>query len=244
MLTFYENFIGNIYSNITVPFKGTDDEQRYQENLISQPEDWYYRNICLTYSFNALGHRSKNIEDIKLDNYILTVGCSITEGIGLEIEKTYPYLVSQKLNCDYYNLGIGAAGPDAIMYNLLLWLSRIEQKPKVIILQWPNKLRYATRKADGENIETHGMWRESESYKRFMILGDEIGYFNFRKELQYNLIEEMTKNIKLVHIRELNSGSSMKDEVLFSRLDLARDLMHLGIQSHSKMCSDILEKLS
>jgi DNA polymerase III alpha subunit len=52
------------------------------------------------------------IEDIDLNNYILFIGCSHTEGIGLELQTTYPYLVSEELKCDYYNLGLGGTGID------------------------------------------------------------------------------------------------------------------------------------
>ena len=42
------------------------------------------------------------------DNYILFIGCSHTMGVGLELEKTYPHILSEKLKMDYYNLAVPA----------------------------------------------------------------------------------------------------------------------------------------
>ena len=72
-------------------------------------------------------------EDIDLDNYILVIGCSQTEGIGLKIEDTYPYLLSKNLNCDYYNLGICGTGIDVLNYNLVTWFTKIKKPPKLLI---------------------------------------------------------------------------------------------------------------
>ena len=85
-MKFNKNFIGNNMPNKTVNFLGfTDSEERYLESIKTQPNDWYYKDRSFTYSYNEYGHRSKNISDIDLDNYILFTGCSHTEGVGLEL---------------------------------------------------------------------------------------------------------------------------------------------------------------
>ena len=73
MMQFNENFIG-YQPNVTVKFSGGDQELFYEQNLIDQPDDWYYRSTDITYEYNSLGHRCKNIEDIDLDNYLLFSG--------------------------------------------------------------------------------------------------------------------------------------------------------------------------
>ena len=60
---------------------------------------------------NFTGERA---QEIILNNYILFTGCSHTKGVGLALEDTYPYLLAQKLNCDYYNLALGGTGQDVM----------------------------------------------------------------------------------------------------------------------------------
>ena len=105
MTKLYEYLIGNEFSNTTLAYRGLDSEENLHINLASQPNDWYYRNKTITYQYNEYGHRCKSIHDIDLDNYILFAGCSHTEGVGLELETTFPYLVSNQLGNDYYNMG-------------------------------------------------------------------------------------------------------------------------------------------
>mgnify|MGYP003348628087 CR=1 FL=1 len=70
-MKFYDDFIGEDWSNITMDFVIGDDEEKYKKNLKSQPSDWYYNNKKLTYIFNKYGHRCKDISEINLNNYIL-----------------------------------------------------------------------------------------------------------------------------------------------------------------------------
>lgn len=84
--------------------------------------------------FNSLGHRCKELKDINLHNYILFAGDNIGVGLGTAIEKTYPYIVANKLKTDYYNLSIFNGGLDALRYNLITWFTLIPQRPKAVIV--------------------------------------------------------------------------------------------------------------
>lgn len=83
--------------------------------------------------YNSNGHRCKEISDINFRNYILFVGDNITLGNESPIEKTYPYLLSKKLNMDYYNLAIFNGGIDCLKFNLLSWLKK-HSPPKFIVM--------------------------------------------------------------------------------------------------------------
>ena len=124
----YNDFLGSDVSNVAYKFVGGDSNAQFNKNSAAQPSDWYYHNKTLTYSFNNQGHRSKNFENIDQDNYILVTGCSHTMGVGLELEKTYPYIVSKELGVDYYNLAVPATGIDVVEYNLLTWFFTINKK--------------------------------------------------------------------------------------------------------------------
>lgn len=84
--------------------------------------------------FNSRGHRSKEIEELNLHNYILFVGDNVALGLDKPIEETFPHIVSTKMNVDYYNLSIFNGGLDAIRYNLLTWNRIQPMKPRLIIV--------------------------------------------------------------------------------------------------------------
>lgn len=81
---------------------------------------------------NSHGHRSKEISDVNLRNYILFVGDNVGLKLDMPIEDTFPYLTANKLKIDYYNLSIFNGGIDAVKYNLFVWLAKYPP-PKAII---------------------------------------------------------------------------------------------------------------
>jgi hypothetical protein len=81
---------------------------------------------------NSHGHRSKEINDVNLRNYILFVGDNVGLKLDMPIEDTFPYMTANKLKIDYYNLSIFNGGIDAVKYNLFVWLSKYPP-PKAIV---------------------------------------------------------------------------------------------------------------
>lgn len=228
---FNEGFIGALPNN-NLKFSGGDQEFRYLENLSNQPIDWYYRNVDISYNYNLFGHRCKNIEDIDLDNYLLFTGCSHTEGVGLELEKTFPYLISNELGIDYYNLAIGGTGIDIMTYNLMIWLHTIKKLPKALIIVWPEAARFSLKNERDFFLVNPSV--TDENLLNFLVLGDLIGYFESSKYLCENLINTCYSNYsKLINI---NSRS-------IEWLDLARDQSHAGILSNEKLARVIIDQL-
>lgn len=224
-------FIGYI-PNQTTNFCGGDAEQTYLRNLPLQRRDWYYRSADISYVHNSLGHRCKNYKDIDLENYILFTGCSHTEGIGLELEKTFPYLVSKKMDLDYYNLAIGGSGIDIMTHNLITWLSVTRVFPKALVILWPEETRFCLKNDDRWDRFTSSTPADRK-IKEFMVLGHEIGYFNTKKALSEQLINTCYFNSKIINL-------SVAD---LSRIDLARDLAHAGILSNEKLANKIVNIL-
>jgi hypothetical protein len=238
MLSFNNNFLGYHPKHHNEAFSGSDNEELYHKNLKLQPDDWYYRTHSLSYVRNSNGHRCKEISDIDLNNYILFIGCSHTEGIGLELENTYSYLLSKKLGCDYYNLALGGTGIDVINYNIVTWFSKIKQPPKLLIVQWPSRIRATLYHSD--EWHTYGMWPtknyklENEIYN-FFISGEDIGFFETTKILTRKTIY----NIATCPIIEASTAYSTShdndEEYLFKRIDNSRDITngagHMGIKS-------------
>ena len=237
MSDFLHGFIGALQS-IEVEFIGGDEEENFLKNLKSKPIDWYYRNNPITYKYNSFGHRCKDIQDIDLDNYILFAGCSHVEGIGLELEKTYPYLVAKQLGCDYYNLSSAGTGIDVMTHNLALWRAKVKQDPKLLIIHQPEITRFVTlENSDGvvvRNIVSGG----NADVLKFIDQGNKIDFFNSRFNINATLIENLYSNSKIVRVDWQDPRHS--ESIQFSMFDKARDFSHAGIESNKKLADNIL----
>lgn len=221
--------------NRSVRFSGHDSIELLNNNLKTKPIDWYYRNKDIVYSYNNLGHRSASIDNINLDNYILFVGCSHTEGVGLALEDRYSHIVAKESNHDYYNLSVGGTGIDTMMHNLNIWLTTVQQKPKYIIWQWPEPGRYLSY--DKNVIGAHGMWQKDPNVINFILAGDMSNYFNARLKLAQILLEKLD-NVITIDIFEF---VDRKSNIFFEKLDLARDDLHYGVLSNRKIANLVLD---
>ena len=245
MFKIYDNgLIGYTNSNKTLQYMGSDTEEAYFKKLRTQPKDWYYRDCNITYVYNSTGHRCHEIDQTDFDNYVLFVGDSHVEGIGLEYEKTFPYLFSQKLGISYYNLGLGGTGSDVTLNNILTWLSRYK-KPKYVFAYWSDPTRFVLQSKfigfDKKNC-LHAVLAGSERFrfKTFLVEGDANGYFNSKTYLSKNLIQNVCDNfsIPIFNFTLLDPGIKDLGTIICEIVDKARD-DHAGIETN-KIIADLL----
>ena len=134
--TLNDGYIGyNINYRYTEFFDGRDNKSNYEANLKKLGPNWYYANAEISYIRNSLGHREKEPVDLDYDNYALCVGCSITEGIALEVDTRYSNILRERLKIDTYNMGLSGTGNDVIAHNLIVWLSKAVKTPKFVVIQ-------------------------------------------------------------------------------------------------------------
>jgi len=253
MLSINNGFLGHHSNYHNVNFHGSDSEEVFKHNLKIQPADWYYRTHEITYVRNSNGHRCKEIKDINLDNYILFAGCSHTEGVGLELEKTYSHLLSQKMNCDYYNLAVGGTGIDVLHHNIVTWFAKVKQPPKLLIVQWQVQGRVTVKNFsnDPKLWYTYGVWtaRENKDVGNFLSYGNAINFFKSRQVLAKTIIHTVA-NCPIIELNINFLGDnkqSIEGELTLEQIDFARDIPvsatkgHLGIKSELKN-ADMLYK--
>ena len=133
----------NCQSGKKLKFTSTDTEENFIINKEILGEDWEYFNKEIDYDYNSWGYRTKEFSDLD-DDYVLTFGCSFTEGIGLHYNDTWSTKLGKKLNLDVFNLGMGASGVDYQYYNTILFHNFILEKkklPKLVVYQWPMPFR-------------------------------------------------------------------------------------------------------
>lgn len=216
---------------------GGDDKDTFIQNRAEQPADWYYLDKKIEYYFNFNGHRCKELEYIDLSNYILFSGCSHTVGVGLELKKSYPYLVSNTLGCDYYNLAMAGTGIDVTLFNIITWISVTKQIPKAIVIQIPDSTRSLVS-FDGISFGMSGSWSGDHASQMFIATGDEIGFFATRITLFKKLLQGIAKCPVYMYDSHPGQLSSTGYH------DRARDMSHPGIKCHAEYADMICADLS
>lgn len=141
----------------------------------------------LTDQYNSNGHRCKEISEINFQNYILFVGDNGSLGLDKPIEKTFPYIISNKLKCDYYNLSVFNGGLDAMKYNLISWFVKYK-KPKAVIVtcEFLNSLLVA----DKNFLIIKGADYENEVIQDLANYGNTCGFFSGRNILVTELLKQ------------------------------------------------------
>lgn len=186
-------------ANKTLSFYQTDSEELYERNKNRFGKEWIWYDRSFTYVFNSQSFRmNKEIDDINFDNYCVFFGCSFTMGHGLPVEETFAYKVASNLNTDYINAGVGGASPKYVADNLIKFLSNVDKKPKLVIINWPNLFR--TYYQDSESIvfkipEINQKDKWYDDYKDFLI--DEKVVDNFIK--LRNMCKEICRSKKLLY---------------------------------------------
>ena len=189
--------------------------------------------------YNSFGHRCKEIADLDFDNYVLFAGCSHTVGVGVTVKQSYPYRVAKKLKCDYYNLGLGGGGIDAVEHNLLAWFTLYDKPPKYIFCEWPDYARFMSQLPDYENMMPAGHWM----YPEFLVTADYP--LQVKEELVYRLIKELSP-CPTIDIRYTGMGVASNNSYTLWHVkeDVGTDGEHAGPKSHKATAEKITEYLN
>ena len=233
MFEVYDNaFIGEDTPNTEIYWRGgKDDEISFIENLKINPDLEYYTKEKLTYNFNRYGHRCKNIDEINLNNYILFFGCSHTEGSGNYLEDTFPYIVSETLGVDYYNLGLRSSGIDVQLHNLFVWVTN-KTLPKCIIWQWPPEPRLPVID-ENKKIKQLGSWCTDEQEISLLYNSQKLKYCSAKRYMASSMLKNL--NIPVI---EIDVTVNLR-AFFYKKIDSARDLLHYGPKSNLAI-SDVI----
>jgi hypothetical protein len=237
------DLLGSWAAGETLDYYGNDNIKLYSHNLKNMPSDWYYKDKNITYKLNSLGHRCNEIDDINFDDYILYTGDSFSLGVGLELETTFPFLISNQLSKPYYNLGLGGTGLDVMFYNLNTWLLKYP-KPKMVVIYYTHYNRVLIKELEHDFFNSFNANSNVEEHKKLIFYGDVSGYFITRFLLYKQTIDLFTKkfDIPFYHICFTNDYEVIPNNGIkvFDFLDTARDLLHAGIESHKSIANYIV----
>jgi hypothetical protein len=219
----------------------------FSTDRISKP------NWPIEYKFNSLGYRTKEIEDLDKE-FVLSYGCSYTEGVGLNVNQIWIDQVAKTLGMDYYNAAKQATGIDFVYLNNLMWINSDLPKPKLVIIQWPQKHRksfgfqedYGIRFEDMSETPTpDGKWWA----KRYIV---DTGDLSLNV---WSWFESVNNGWKMLGIPVLNFtwDDDLEEELVRSKYklwyinpltrDKARDNQHDGPGFHQETTENVLDLL-
>jgi hypothetical protein len=208
-----------------------------------------------TYKINEYGFR---YDTTSKDKVICFVGCSITFGVGLAQEHTFPEIVTRSLGDDWQcmNISMPGSGPDVQIINLTWAINNF--KIDKIVWYMSDPLRQTTIRnghlkfhvPNTDNIRNGIKDDELELLKHVVNYEETIllrTYWNLYT--LFSLIKE--KNIDLYFrcwiddfqfkLSPLISQFNIKEITNMHNIDIARDNMHSGIMSHNGFANELIE---
>lgn len=228
----------------------SSDSKEFYSNNLKKLQNWRWSGVSIKYEFNSFGYRSKEVDQLDKD-FILTFGCSFTEGTGLHNYQTWPHKLAELLKIDYYNAGKSGTGLDVIYYNSLLWKQHKLPLPKQVIVQWPeaNRKSWGTYNNNEISLDVSN-GKEDDWWKYYITSDGEIHMNNIAWYLGFNNVWQSlgvpVLNITWCpfdHLQNLEFPlhySDIKNDLTL----LARDHMHSGPEFQNniaKMCKRLLD---
>ena len=134
---------------------GTDTEQLFKKNLLTEPDDWYYRTNPIEYKLNKHGYRTFEFDTIDWANSIVIFGCSNVFGVGVGEEDTLSSQLSKLINIPVINMGEGASSMEYSLYNSII-LNEHYPTPVAVIHIWSSM--YRTTHYERNTVTHTGSW--------------------------------------------------------------------------------------
>lgn len=219
----------NELANKTLTWSGSDTEENF-----NRKNPTGYTPHSVVYKYNSYGFRTHEIDTDSNKDNIICLGCSHTEGIG--IQEPWPVaLESYFPTSDVHNLGMQGSSVDAatrILVNIVPLL-----KPKIVFILWPHFARFETYQSGGY-IKTHGHWNmDRTSLDHY----DELTCYNrfCQHEVVANLLA-FKYNFQLVDykVKDLDNWGHHKE----IQIDRGRDGEHYGPKVHQHLAEVFYNK--
>ena len=226
-------------------YEGTDNKIRCKANN---------KIDTVVYNHNNYGYRCPDFNELA-DVKILSLGCSWVYGMGLNKKHLYHEIVAKNIRKTgktvvNWNLGIGGKSNDYITRMLHIAMDKLN--PNIVLINFTHLSRREYFSFEGDCIaytpnlikNSHLPRKHRTCVKNLLNLtSDHDNFKNFWHNFQ---------SVKAA-LQNTHWCYSFTDEPLlddehsagrFLKLDLARDLIHPGIESHRVMAEIYWDKLS
>jgi hypothetical protein len=238
-------------ANKTHRWSPGDTEENWKKTREKFGPTWKYYDDPIEYRFNGLGYRSQgNVTD----PFFIALGCSYTMGVGIHEEDRYGDVLSKELNMPYMNFGIGGGSQNFVWMNNILLAKNLPQKPKFVIIQWPEIARLNILGKDGIRMflpNFHGGEYANRSERNLYLGMIDSPEFLYPQALTY--YESVNLLWKSLGVKVVNLTLSIECEELFDIFCLkgwsmdekqaARDRVHPGPKHNIELAEYIKSQL-
>lgn len=225
--------------NETLLWYASDSESlfdKHQQNTSTklQLKKLNWNKNSITYKFNNYGFRS---DSFSKSPGVIFLGCSLAFGVGLPYKKTWPYLISKKLNLSCWNLSQPAGSLDTCYRLAKYWVPVL--KPEYIFILKPSVYRREYYSDIEERFINIGSWQYKHYPNLVDFINEESSIINHDKNIDAIKFISSTHNIPLI-IQETTGDEVPSGPDPLEKYKLARDLMHPGIEFHASLINDTL----
>ena len=217
-----------------------DSRELFKKNLKSQPLDWRYRNMNVTYRVNSLGYRTQEFNMIPWHKSIVLFGCSYVFGVGCSLKETIAAHLSVLTKVPVINMGAPGSSPMFSLHNSTI-LSAIYPKPLAVIFGSSSAQRCPLYLSDST---VHcGQWKEDisglgKSWRRF------DSHMNTHLKMTRLTAQQMWERTKYYDFTLYSSNRSSIDCDYIKQIDYSRDLVHSGTETNQLVARKIAESLN
>jgi len=136
-------------------------------------------------------------------------------------------------------MAMAASGSDVLEYNLITWFHKVRQKPKMVVIQWPDHSRYAIM--DEDFIHPIGRWNMKDYHSKLILASEESGFVHARKHIMLKLIHTIL-GVPIVKVCFGSIAGYDGESINLKQIDNARDNRHAGMKSHALLTEHIAER--
>lgn len=128
------------HADKSMMWESTDSE--YAFNIRREQLDNRYTNTNVQYTYNSIGYRSREVSELNKD-FMLCMGCSYTEGIGVDDADTWPARLETYSGMHTFNMGLGGSSTMINLINSTQWINNPKRYPlpRCVVVQIPEATR-------------------------------------------------------------------------------------------------------
>ena len=228
------------FAGQTQYWSGYDNIARWQDNMQDparrkQLEKCQFDQIdSISYSFNQYGFRCKQFDN---SEGFIALGCSFTEGVGLQQDQVWPTIVGKNTNLSAWNLGVGGCSTDTCFRLLYNWIEKLNVK--FVLLLTPDISRFEFfSDCQPTSFLPNKIEHPVQKYWYSQNSNSELNAVKNYLAMKYRC---QAHNIKFV---TAPLGVITNDVGLPFPPSIARDFMHVGHTNHVACANYFLDKLS
>lgn len=210
----------------------SDTEEAFDKNMSNKKTrklliEGKWNKDSITYRFNNYGFRTDDdfdIENPSLGNMFL--GCSFTDGIGLNIEDVWSYKLNQKLGGTFYNLGQGGTGLDTQYRLFKAWAPVLKPKRAFTLGAYEPRREFIK----GDIALRINSWFEDSMlfFEKYLSCDNEL-IIHYKRTLDAIKLIAIENDIELYVLTEEINNKAKE----LAKADIwARDLIHYGPMYH------------